>query len=56
METLDRLRTKLSSSGIPFDGDIETSHGGHTWEYFNHMADQVVPWLADALKHESLRA
>lgn len=56
METLDRLRTKLSSSGIPCDGDLQTSHGGHTWDYFNHMADKVVPWIAEALKHESLRA
>lgn len=56
METLVRLTSKLYSSGIPFDGDIETSHGGHSWDYFNHMGAKVVPWLADALKHESLRA
>lgn len=56
MESLVRLTSKLYSSGIPFDGDTETSHGGHSWDYFNHMAAQVVPWLAAALKNESLRA
>jgi S-formylglutathione hydrolase FrmB len=50
-----RLTSKLSSSGIPFDGDLETSHGGHSWKYFDHMAPKVTSWLAESLLHESLR-
>lgn len=55
IETLVRLTSKLSSSGIPYEGDTATSHGGHSWEYFNRMADKVVPWLAESLRYESLR-
>lgn len=55
LESLVRLTSKLYSTGIPFDGDTETSHGGHSWDYFNHLAPQVVSWLADRLRTESLR-
>ena len=55
LETLVRLTSKLSSTGIPVDRDIETTHGGHSWEYFNHLAPQVVTWLTDRLRVESLR-
>lgn len=51
-----RLCSKLSSSGIPFDRDLETSGGGHSWEYFNRQAEKVTAWLADRLRYESLRA
>ncbi|MDB5389605.1 MAG: putative hydrolase of the alpha/beta superfamily protein [Planctomycetaceae bacterium] len=55
-EGVVRLASKLSSSGIPFDGDRETSRGGHSWDYFNYQAPKVTAWLADRLKYESLRA
>jgi len=54
-EGLVRLTSKLSSSGIPFEGDLETSKGGHSWTYFNHQAPKVTAWLADRLTYESLR-
>lgn len=50
-----RLRSKLNSSGIPVESDFETSHGGHTWTYFNFQAPKVVAWLANRLRYESNR-
>jgi S-formylglutathione hydrolase FrmB len=40
------LASKLSSSGIPFDQDLETSHGGYGWPYANAVAPRVVEFLA----------
>jgi pimeloyl-ACP methyl ester carboxylesterase len=40
------LASKLSSSGIPFEQDFETSHGGYGWTYADKMADRVVTFLA----------
>lgn len=37
-----RLGMKLSSSGILHDRDLETSAGGHSWDYFNHMAPRAI--------------
>src|SRR5262245_51581121 len=50
-----RLASKLSSTGIPFESDLETRHGGHSWEYFNHLAPRAVQFLASALEKESGR-
>lgn len=44
-----RLGMKLSSSGILHNRDLQTSYGGHSWEYFNHMADQVIAHIATAI-------
>jgi hypothetical protein len=54
-ESAQRLALKLHSSGIPFESDFETSAGGHNWKYFNHMAPQVMQFLANALDQESRR-
>ncbi len=43
-----RLGMKLSSSGILHERDLETSHSGHSWEYFNHMADKVMNHILKA--------
>lgn len=43
------LASKLSSSGIPFDQDFETTHGGYGWSYADHMADRVVTFLANGI-------
>lgn len=51
----ERLASKLYSSGIPFESDLETSNGGHSWDYFNVMAPRVVKFLSDALDAESMR-
>ncbi len=36
-----RLGMKLSSSGILHERDLETSAGGHSWEYFDRMASRL---------------
>ena len=47
------LASKLSSSGIPFENDFRTSHGGYGWNYANAMAGQVVEFLAAKLEQQS---
>jgi S-formylglutathione hydrolase FrmB len=54
-EGTERLASKLYSTGIPFERDFETQHGGHSWEYFNHVAQRVMQFLAGALEQESRR-
>ncbi len=54
-EGTERLASKLSSTGIPFELDFTTSHGGHSWTYFNHVAPRVVQFLRDALEKERRR-
>ncbi|MGQ0634405.1 MAG: alpha/beta hydrolase-fold protein [Planctomycetaceae bacterium] len=54
-EGVERLASKLSSTGIPFDHDFTTSHGGHSWDYFNHVARPAVQYLHDRLEKERLR-
>ena len=44
------LASKLSSSGIPFEADFQTSHGGYGWNYANAMAGRVVTFLAEGLR------
>lgn len=43
------LASKLSSSGILFDQDLETSHGGYGWNYADFMADRVMAYLAEGI-------
>jgi hypothetical protein len=45
-----RLGMKLSSSGILHERDLETTGGGHTWEYFNRMASPALKHIADSLR------
>jgi hypothetical protein len=54
-ESADRLRMKLSSLGVPFECDLETAAGGHTFEYACHMSQRVVGFLAERLERERLR-
>ena len=46
---------KLSSLGVPFECDLDTSVGGHGFEYYNHMAEPVVQFLVNRLNSERLR-
>lgn len=45
-----RLAMKLSSSGIMYERDLETSAGGHSWDYFNHMAPRAMEHIANGLR------
>jgi S-formylglutathione hydrolase len=48
-EGAERLAGKLWSIGIPFESDLETSAGGHSWQYYQSMAARCVDFLADRL-------
>jgi len=48
-EGAERLASKLSSMGIPFESDLQTSAGGHSWDYFHSMAGRCVEFLAQGL-------
>lgn len=54
-DSTDRLRMKLYSLGVPYEGDLETTGGGHTWEYFDRMAESAVQFLVSRLERERLR-
>ncbi len=43
-----RLAMKLSSSGIMYERDLETSGGGHSWDYFNLMAPKAISHILRA--------
>ena len=51
----DRLHEKLAALGIPHEMDLTTRAGGHSWEYFNHMAARVMTFLTEALDAEECR-
>lgn len=55
-ESAERLRSKLYSLGVPHTCDLETSAGGHSWEYYEHMAEAAFDFMVDALQRERLRA
>lgn len=54
-ESADRLRMKLWSLGIPHECDLETSGGGHGFEYYNRMAPKAVEFLWNRLEQERRR-
>ncbi|VAX41150.1 hypothetical protein MNBD_PLANCTO02-3221 [hydrothermal vent metagenome] len=54
-DSSDKLTMKLGSSGIMHERDLETSvrktsAGGHSWDYFNHMAEKVIGFVAERLE------
>jgi pimeloyl-ACP methyl ester carboxylesterase len=55
-ESADRLRMKLFSLGIPHECDLETSAGGHGFDYYNHQAPQAIAFLLSRLDQERRRA
>jgi pimeloyl-ACP methyl ester carboxylesterase len=54
-EGTERLASKLSSTGIPFETDFTTRHGGHSWEYFNHIAPAALRFIHERLEQERRR-
>lgn len=54
-ESADRLRMKLWSLGVPFECDLESSAGGHSFEYASHMAPRAVGFIATSLEQVRLR-
>jgi S-formylglutathione hydrolase len=51
----DRLHEKLNALGVPHEIDFVTRAGGHSWDYFNHMAERVERFVHAGLDHESRR-
>jgi S-formylglutathione hydrolase len=51
----DRLHEKLSALGVPHEVDLTTQAGGHSWDYFNHMAERAVKFLHAGLEQQSRR-
>ncbi|GIW80087.1 MAG: hypothetical protein KatS3mg105_1894 [Gemmatales bacterium] len=51
----DRLHEKLNALGIQHEVDLSTRAGGHSWDYFNAMAERVERFVYDALVAESRR-
>ena len=51
----DRLHEKLNALGIPHEIDFTTRAGGHSWDYYNHMAERALGFLFAGLEHESRR-
>jgi S-formylglutathione hydrolase len=51
----DRLHEKLTALGIPHAIDLTTQAGGHSWQYFDHMAEPALRFLYEGLDKESRR-
>jgi S-formylglutathione hydrolase len=51
----DRLHEKLNALGIPHECDLTTTAGGHSWTYFQHMAERAVRFLDTGLELQSRR-
>ena len=54
-ESAERLRSKLYSLGVPHTCDLETTGGGHGFEYYNRMAEPAIGFIAENLAAESRR-
>lgn len=54
-DSSDRLRMKLYSLGIPYECDLETSAGGHSWSYYNQMLPKAFEFMTRRLEQERLR-
>ena len=51
----DRLHEKLNALGVIHTANLQTRAGGHSWDYFDRMADPALRFLAAGLEHESRR-
>lgn len=51
----DRLHEKLSALGIPHTADFTTQAGGHSWQYFDTMAEPALHFVCEGLEKESRR-
>jgi pimeloyl-ACP methyl ester carboxylesterase len=51
----DRLHEKLNALGVPHTIDLTTRAGGHSWDYFNRMAEPALRFLVAGLEEESRR-
>jgi S-formylglutathione hydrolase FrmB len=54
-DSADKLRMKLNAIGIPHEHDLETTGGGHGFDYYNRMAPKALAFIAERLERERLR-
>jgi S-formylglutathione hydrolase FrmB len=54
-DSADRLRMKLASLGVPFECDLETEGGGHSFRYACKMAPRAIGFIAERLEQERRR-
>jgi len=51
----DRLHEKLRALGVLHECDLTTEAGGHSWQYFNHMAERAIRFVYEGLVAQSRR-
>ena len=51
----DRLHEKLNALGVAHTCDLTTQAGGHSWAYFNSVAERVMKFVFSGLEQESRR-
>jgi len=51
----DRLHEKMSALGAPHEVDLSTRAGGHSWNYFNAMANRSIEFMNRGLEIEARR-
>ncbi|MBS0204611.1 MAG: hypothetical protein JSS49_17035 [Planctomycetes bacterium] len=49
IDGVQTLASKLSSTGIPFESDFVSTHGGFGWGYANAMGPRVIEYLVQNL-------
>lgn len=54
-ESAERLQSKLYSLGVPYACDLETTGGGHSWDYYQRMAEPAIRFIVEAYERERLR-
>ncbi|MDA7977742.1 MAG: esterase family protein [Pirellulales bacterium] len=54
-DSSDKLAMKLSSMGVPYECDLETSAGGHGWDYYNQMFAPALEFVVRGLQSEQRR-
>ena len=55
-DSAQRLHMKMSALGIMHEHDLETSAGGHSWQYYNHMVEKALGFIAERLDQERRKA
>jgi S-formylglutathione hydrolase FrmB len=51
----DRLHEKLGALGIQHTCDMKTRAGGHSWDYYNALAERAMRFVVAGLEQESRR-
>jgi S-formylglutathione hydrolase len=51
----DRLHEKMNALGAAHTHDLETRAGGHSWQYFDAMAEPTIRFVVESLDAESRR-